>query len=85
MLGPYAIAQELRDGRLQASRLLEPDLSRLVTLAFPVGKDVCRLAVCRLHDCRLVLSAHAASPALCDAVAAVSEWAVRVWVILLLI
>ncbi len=35
VLGPYAIAQELRDGRLQASRLLEPDLSRLVTLAFP--------------------------------------------------
>lgn len=35
VLGPYSIAQELQSGRLQASRLLEPDLSRLVTLAFP--------------------------------------------------
>ncbi|MBF9263677.1 LysR family transcriptional regulator [Paracidovorax cattleyae] len=35
VLGPYSIAQERASGRLQASRLLEPDLSRLVTLAFP--------------------------------------------------
>ncbi len=35
VLGPYAIAPERAAGRLQASRLLEPDLSRLVVLAFP--------------------------------------------------
>jgi DNA-binding transcriptional LysR family regulator len=35
VLGPFSITQERRDGRLQASRLLEPDLYRLVTLAFP--------------------------------------------------
>ena len=35
MLGPYAIAQELQQGRLQASKLVRPDLFRHVTLAFP--------------------------------------------------
>jgi LysR family transcriptional regulator, nitrogen assimilation regulatory protein len=35
VLGPYSIAAELRDGRLQASRLVRPDLKRHVTLAFP--------------------------------------------------
>ena len=35
VLGPYSIAAELRDGRLQASKLVRPDLCRHVTLAFP--------------------------------------------------
>jgi DNA-binding transcriptional LysR family regulator len=35
ILGPYSIAAELRDGRLQASRLVRPDLVRHVTLALP--------------------------------------------------
>lgn len=35
VLGPYSFAAELREGRLQASRLVRPDLSRHVTLAFP--------------------------------------------------
>ena len=33
VLGPYAIADELRRGRLQATRLVRPDLVRHVTLA----------------------------------------------------
>jgi LysR family transcriptional regulator, nitrogen assimilation regulatory protein len=33
VLGPYAIAEELRSGRLQATRLVRPDLVRHVTLA----------------------------------------------------
>ncbi|MCZ4314459.1 LysR substrate-binding domain-containing protein [Comamonadaceae bacterium G21597-S1] len=35
ILGPYSIASELRAGRLQASRLVRPDLTRHVTLALP--------------------------------------------------
>ncbi|MDP9971719.1 DNA-binding transcriptional LysR family regulator [Variovorax paradoxus] len=35
MMGPYSIAEELRRGRLQASKLVKPDLFRHVTLAFP--------------------------------------------------
>lgn len=35
VLGPYSFAAELRDGRLQASRLVRPALQRHVTLAFP--------------------------------------------------
>ncbi len=35
VLGPYSIADDLRRGRLQASKLVRPDLSRHVTLAFP--------------------------------------------------
>ena len=34
VLGPYAIAEELRSGRLQATRLIRPGLVRHVTLAF---------------------------------------------------
>lgn len=34
VLGPYSIAEELRRGRLQATRLIRPDLVRYVTLAF---------------------------------------------------
>jgi LysR family transcriptional regulator, nitrogen assimilation regulatory protein len=34
VLGPYAFAEELRNGRLQATRLIRPDLVRHVTLAF---------------------------------------------------
>ncbi|NDZ18134.1 LysR family transcriptional regulator [Variovorax sp. WS11] len=35
MMGPYSIATELQRGRLQASKLVKPDLFRHVTLAFP--------------------------------------------------
>jgi DNA-binding transcriptional LysR family regulator len=35
ILGQYSIAEELRNGRLQASRLVRPDLTRHVTLALP--------------------------------------------------
>ena len=35
ILGPFSIAAELHSGRLQASRLIKPDLCRHVTLAFP--------------------------------------------------
>jgi LysR family transcriptional regulator, nitrogen assimilation regulatory protein len=35
VLGPYSVAAELRTGRLQASQLVEPDLTRYVTLALP--------------------------------------------------
>ena len=34
VLGPYAIAEVLRSGRLQATRLIRPDLVRHVTLAY---------------------------------------------------
>ena len=35
ILGPYSMAPELRSGRLQASKLVKPDLVRHVTLAMP--------------------------------------------------
>jgi LysR family nitrogen assimilation transcriptional regulator len=35
VLGPYSIAEELKGGRVQASRLVRPDLCRYVTLSFP--------------------------------------------------
>jgi len=35
ILGPYAIAADLRAGRLRASRLMRPDLCRHLTLAMP--------------------------------------------------
>jgi DNA-binding transcriptional LysR family regulator len=35
VLGPYTIADEVRHGRLQASRIVRPDLQRHVTLAMP--------------------------------------------------
>lgn len=35
VLGPYSFATELREGRLQASRLVRPALQRHVVLAFP--------------------------------------------------
>jgi LysR family nitrogen assimilation transcriptional regulator len=35
VLGPYAFADDLRRGRLQASKLVRPDLCRHVTLALP--------------------------------------------------
>lgn len=47
VLGPYAVAAELRSRRLQATRLVRPDLVRHVTLAFrkqgkmlPAGRAV---------------------------------------------
>jgi len=35
ILGPYSVSAELHSGRLQASKLVRPDLSRHVTLALP--------------------------------------------------
>ncbi len=35
VLGPFSIAAELRSGRLQATRLVRPDLCRHVALSFP--------------------------------------------------
>lgn len=35
VLGPYAVAADLRSGRLQASRVVRPELVRHVTLALP--------------------------------------------------
>jgi LysR family transcriptional regulator, nitrogen assimilation regulatory protein len=35
ILGPYSFSAELRSGRLQASKLVKPDLCRHVTLALP--------------------------------------------------
>ncbi|MDM0117615.1 LysR family transcriptional regulator [Variovorax sp. J22R133] len=35
VLGPYSITDELKKGTLQASKLVKPDLTRHVTLAFP--------------------------------------------------
>jgi LysR family nitrogen assimilation transcriptional regulator len=35
VLGPYSFADDLRRGRVQASKLVRPDLTRHVTLAFP--------------------------------------------------
>jgi LysR family transcriptional regulator, nitrogen assimilation regulatory protein len=35
LLGPFSIAEELRTGQLQASRIVNPDLRRHVTLALP--------------------------------------------------
>ncbi len=35
VLGPYAFAAELQSGRVQATRLVRPDLCRHVTLSFP--------------------------------------------------
>jgi LysR family transcriptional regulator, nitrogen assimilation regulatory protein len=48
ILGPFSVAAELQSGRLQASRLVRPDLSRHVTLALPKqGKlsPACRVVV----------------------------------------
>ena len=35
VLGPYAMMEDVRAGRLQASRIVNPDLKRFVTLAMP--------------------------------------------------
>lgn len=35
LLGPFSIDQELRTGRLQAAKVISPDLKRYVTLAHP--------------------------------------------------
>lgn len=35
VLGAYAIAEGLRSGRLQASRIVEPDMTRYIALALP--------------------------------------------------
>ena len=35
VLGPYAIAEGLRTGRLQAARIVEPDMARYIALALP--------------------------------------------------
>jgi len=35
VMGPYSMSTELQSGRLQASKLVKPDLVRHVTLALP--------------------------------------------------
>jgi len=35
VLGPYAMMEDVRAGRLQASRIVDPDLKRFATLAMP--------------------------------------------------
>jgi DNA-binding transcriptional LysR family regulator len=53
VLGPYSIAAELKNGRVQASRLVRPDLCRHVTLSFPKqGKlsPACRVVAQTLED-----------------------------------
>lgn len=53
VLGPYSMAAELRSGRLQATRLVRPDLCRNVTLALPrQGKlsPACRVVVATLQQ-----------------------------------
>ena len=35
VLGPYAITEGLRAGRLQAARIVEPDMTRYIALALP--------------------------------------------------
>lgn len=35
LLGPYAMMEDVRAGRLQASRIVSPDIKRFVTLAMP--------------------------------------------------
>jgi DNA-binding transcriptional LysR family regulator len=35
VLGPYSIAEELKSGRVQATRLVRPELCRYVALSFP--------------------------------------------------
>lgn len=53
ILGPYSMAAELRSGRLQASRLVRPDLTRYVTLALPKqGKlaPACRVVAQTVQD-----------------------------------
>jgi LysR family transcriptional regulator, nitrogen assimilation regulatory protein len=53
LLGPYAFAAELRSGRLQATRLVRPDLVRHVTLALPrQGKlsPACRVVAATVQE-----------------------------------
>jgi LysR family transcriptional regulator, nitrogen assimilation regulatory protein len=53
ILGPYAFAAELRSGRLQATRLVRPDLVRHVTLALPrQGKlsPACRVVATKVQE-----------------------------------
>jgi LysR family nitrogen assimilation transcriptional regulator len=53
ILGPYSVTAELQSGRLQASKLVKPDLCRHVTLALPKqGKlsPACRVVVETVQD-----------------------------------
>lgn len=53
ILGPYSVAAELQSGRLQAAKLVKPDLCRHVTLALPrQGKlsAATRVVVEAVHD-----------------------------------
>lgn len=57
VLGPFSIAAELRSGRLQAARLMRPDLVRHVTLAMPrQGKPSPAVRVVSQHIEQLVAS-----------------------------
>jgi len=44
LLGPFSIAEELRQGRLQATRVIGPDLRRHVALAMPKQGQLTRAA-----------------------------------------
>jgi hypothetical protein len=35
LLGPFSVDEELRTGKLQAAKIIAPDLKRYVTLAHP--------------------------------------------------
>ena len=53
ILGPYSVSAELRSGRLQASKLVRPDLSRYIALALPKqGKlsPACRVVASMLEQ-----------------------------------
>jgi LysR family nitrogen assimilation transcriptional regulator len=53
VLGPYSMTAELRTGRLQASKLVRPDLTRNITLALPrQGKlsPACRVVAATLQQ-----------------------------------
>jgi len=53
ILGPYSVSDELRSGRLRASKLVRPDLSRYIALALPrQGKlsPACRVVATMLQQ-----------------------------------
>lgn len=53
ILGPFTMVADLKAGRLQASKLINPDLSRHVTLALPKhGKltPACRVVAAEIQD-----------------------------------
>ena len=51
ILGPYSVAVDLQSARLQASKLVKPDLCRHVTLALPRQGSSHRRAVRSQRRC----------------------------------